>query len=132
MKKCFLKSYDALDALFDFAGQFGVTYGLSERLRFELNVVIEELFTNAVKFAPPGPGEVEFDLQMDAGVLTLLMVDTNAREFDVEVSSGHHQEALQERAIGGLGLQFIHQIMDSVDYRYHHPISRIVLTKRVD
>ncbi len=133
MVRRFQKSYLALDALFEAAQEFAAEEGFDGKLRFGLMVVLEELFTNAVKFSPPGDGELELHLEVESGLLTVALTDFNAKEFDFDpVFDESPSRSLNEREVGGLGLRFIREIMDTIEYCYEEPISRVVLTRRVD
>ena len=50
MRKKFTRSLDSLDAIFSFIDKFVHSRKIDPALIFTLNLVVEELFTNMVKY----------------------------------------------------------------------------------
>jgi anti-sigma regulatory factor (Ser/Thr protein kinase) len=104
---------------------------LSGEVEFDLNLVLEELFTNSVTHGGCAGMEnaVQVRLQVrDNGVL--LEYSDRGRPFDPLTAPEPDLEApLQERGIGGLGVHLVRQIMRDVDYRRADGWNRIVMRR---
>ena len=88
-------------------------------LTMQLNLAIEEAVVNVMNYAYPAgtEGTVCIDAQVSDGVLQFVISDSGApfdptarAEVDTTLSA-------EERGIGGLGIQIVRQIMDSIDYK---------------
>ena len=127
----FGRTFGSLESIFGFVAEFLEANGLRDSAAFELDLVIEELFTNMVKYHPHGAPEIEIGLsRLGPDVLVVL------RDFDVEpydptraprVDVGR---PLGERPTGGLGLHLVRRIARDLRYDYRDRISTLTLTVR--
>ena len=58
----FGRTFGSLESIFGFVAEFLEANGLPASAAFELDLVIEELFTNMVKYHPHGAPEIEIGL----------------------------------------------------------------------
>lgn len=127
----FGRSFDSLDGIFAFVADFLASHGLPEAMSFDLDLVIEELFTNMVKYSPRGAAEVEIGLERRDGLVEIVLRDFDVERFDpTEASEAEADRALTERRRGGLGLRLVRRIAESVRYDYRDRTSTITLTVR--
>ena len=99
-----------------------------------VNVSIEEVLTNTIDYGydEDGPHRIGIALRREAGAL-VVEIEDDGREFD---PSGPPPEvdfdaSLEERAVGGLGLFLVHELMDRVDYRRAGGRNFVTLTKNL-
>lgn len=126
----FAKGLEALDAIFEFLGEFGDRYQLDEQTRFCLDLVAEELFTNTVKYGSGKDNRVLIRIEKAGRRLRLEVVDRDAKPFDL--SSVEPLPALapvEEKRPGGLGLHLIRSLVDEVASEYKDGEMRIWVTK---
>ncbi len=132
MEKKFSKDFGSLDRIDAFVRSFAAGRGLDEGTVFTLNFVIEEIFTNMVKYQPTAANDVLIGLSIDGGSVTVKMVDYGVRYFDPTsappVDTG---KPLSERRPGGLGVHLVKQYMDDFNYEYVGSDSIITLTKKL-
>ena len=98
----------------EFMGKAGVT----ER-EFEIMLAVEEWYVNIVKhgFLGRNIGIVKLALDMTDGRLEVTVSD-NGPEFDpLSIPEPEKPENVEEAKIGGLGIHFIRNLMNSVNYR---------------
>jgi anti-sigma regulatory factor (Ser/Thr protein kinase) len=98
---------------------FALAHRLSDRDRFVLNLVVDELATNIVEHANAESGDqlVHLRVRILDGRLDLELED-GGDEFDpLALPPPALDEPLDERAIGGLGIHLVRQTVDDIRYR---------------
>jgi len=84
-----------------------------------LDLALEELFTNMVKYSPGGAPQVDVDIATVAGGVEVVLTDYDVDFFDVtRVPDADVNLPIEQRRPGGLGLHLIRRMLDSLDYRY--------------
>ncbi|RMD95499.1 MAG: ATP-binding protein [Calditrichaeota bacterium] len=132
MQKKFKRSLDALDRVFDFIDSFIQKYKVNEQVAFTMKLVIEELFTNMVKYNSDNPNEILIDLKHKNQELIMQLVDFDVEPFDITQSpSVDISQSIKERKVGGLGLQLVKQMVDEINYEYKNRNSIITLIKKL-
>jgi len=99
-----------------------------------INLAVEEAVVNVMNYAyPKGTvGEVRIDASVTDGLLTLLISDSGT-PFDPTVKKDPDINLpAEKRAIGGLGILLVRQIMDTVTYRYTDGKNILTLVKKLN
>jgi serine/threonine-protein kinase RsbW len=131
MQRSFKRTLGSLEPLFEFIGDFAGRERLGDDAVFALNLAIEELFTNMVKYGG-GSDEVSIDLSVCNGDLVIVMVHSGADEFDpTETADVDADQPLAERSPGGIGLHLVRKVMDSVMYEHRDGAAHLRLTKHL-
>jgi anti-sigma regulatory factor (Ser/Thr protein kinase) len=129
----FAKDMASLGGIFAFLSEFAKGSGLGEQVELTLDLVAEELFTNAVKYGAGGDGKVRLTVEKTGGALWLELVDFNAKPFDPEsVEPPPLGPLIGERRAGGLGLRLVRSLMDEVVYEYRDGELMIRGTKHLE
>jgi anti-sigma regulatory factor (Ser/Thr protein kinase) len=100
--------------------------GFDPEHSFTVDLLVEELFTNSLRYGKGGGPEVSLRLggEQDELVLTL-------RDFDVESFDPTAAPATPAGvSAGGHGLRLVRSISDSIRYEYKEGSAIITLTKR--
>lgn len=133
MERRFPRTLDALGSLFDFVAEFLTVHGLDPDVSFDLDLVVEELFTNLVKYNRDGTQEIAVGLELNDSTVTLTVRDFGVEPWDItrapEVDT---TRPVLDRKAGGLGIHLVKQIADTMKYDYHDRNSTITVTKRLD
>ena len=79
MQRLFPRSIDALAMIAHFVDEFIAANRLGQGASFSVNLVIEELFTNMVKYSSGGAEEISVQLESRDDRIVLQMID-----YDVE------------------------------------------------
>lgn len=92
--------------------------GLDDHTIYELQLAVDEACANVVHHAYEGvePGDMEISCDLDAQTLTICVRDWGAGFTPGDVPEPDVDAPLEERALGGLGLFLIRQVMDQVCY----------------
>jgi anti-sigma regulatory factor (Ser/Thr protein kinase) len=131
MQRSFKRTLGSLEPLFGFIGEFAGRERLDEDAVFALNLAIEELFTNMVKYGG-GADEVSIDLAVCDGDLVAVLIHPGADEFDpTSAEEADPDRPLSERVPGGLGLHLVRRMMDSVTYEHRDGAAQLRLTKHL-
>lgn len=133
MQKKFNRSYDSLDQIFEFTERILSTEEIEQSLRFPVHFVMEELFTNMVKYNPGNPNDILLDVDASDHRVRVSITDYDVHEFDVTAERKVDTESsLEERPIGGLGLHLIKKMVDTIEYDYNSKQSTVTFTKGPD
>jgi anti-sigma regulatory factor (Ser/Thr protein kinase) len=131
MHRTFARSYDSLEPLFEFTGDFAQRNRMDESVVYAMNLAVEELFTNMVKYGGGGD-EVSVRLDVRGSDLVIRIDHPGAAPFDVsKTDAADVERPLAERVPGGIGLHLVRRIMDTFDYEYLDGVARVTLTKRL-
>ena len=130
MRKKFHRSFDSLEDIFEFTESIFVDEDVAQSVRFPVHFVMEELFTNMVKYNPKNSNDIMLDVDAGDSAVTVRITDYDVDDFDVSIVPDVDIDApLQIRRPGGLGLHLIHKMVDSLDYGYANRQSTVTFTK---
>jgi anti-sigma regulatory factor (Ser/Thr protein kinase) len=122
-----------LGRLAGFAEEFARTHGLPEAERARLLIVLEELFTNAVKHGYPNgtAGRIEVALALNKSRLEIDFRD-DGRPFDpLSHSSPDLDRPPADRPLGGLGLLLLRSLVHEASYCRDRGRNRLVLIRHL-
>src|SRR5688572_645637 len=129
----FPRRTDAIEAIVAFTAESFEALGIDPRLRTSVDLALEELFTNVVKYDRGGAAPVRIALARKAGGVEATVTVAGVERFDPtldrEVDIG---APIEKREPGGLGLHLVRQFADSLDYQYDEARrqARIVFTRK--
>jgi serine/threonine-protein kinase RsbW len=133
IERSFPRRVDALGSIFEFVRDFFASQGLPTEQTFDVDLILEELFTNMVRHSRDGRHDIDVKLDWDGSNLTLVLRDFDVSPFDVsEAPRVDLSRPPQERTPGGLGLHLVHMLSDGVSYEYADRTSTITVTKRLE
>jgi len=133
MQRDFKKAVSSLSEIFAFIDDHISEAGVSPAARYAIYFVVEELFTNMVKYAGGTTEDVTIALQTDGSRLTIQLTDHDVEPFDPATAPQLDPlTPLQERRIGGLGIQLVKQMVDDLQYSYADRCSTITITKNLE
>ena len=121
---------DSLERIAASVEEIGQKDNWSADLVFKINIVLDELATNIVKYGGK-VSEIEVSLSSEQEVVTVEITD-DGRSFDplTEAPEPDLDSSLNERRIGGLGVFFVRSMMDDLHYRRDQGKNHLALTKR--
>ena len=106
-------------------------HGLTPQIAYAVNLSIDEILTNTISYGYDDEEEhrIGLTLHLQGDSLVVEIVD-DGRAFDSSLEREANIEAtLEERAIGGLGLFLVQQMMDDVAYQRRDDFNVITLRK---
>jgi len=130
MKKKFTRSYDSLEKIFEFAEDVFSSQNVAQSVRFPVHFVMEELFTNMVKYGTGNSNDILLNVDTADGIVEVSLTDYDVDEFDVTGERNVDIDApLAERTPGGLGVHLIQRMVDTLEYDYTRRRSTVTFTK---
>lgn len=126
VERSFKRSFGQLQEVFDFTNEFSLTHAINDKVRYVLDLAVEELFTNMVKYNPGGGGDIQMRLKIDGGELIVHLADPDSEPFDVSKQrSIDLKRSLEDRKPGGLGVYLVQKLVENLHYQHHDRVSTI-------
>ncbi len=118
-QKSFPRTAACLPEIFDFMDAFFEDAGISDEHRMPMHFVVEELFTNLVKYSRGGKQDILLELKRDGDRLIMSITDFDVERFDIRtVPDANIDLPLKDRKPGGLGIHILKRMVDHVGYEY--------------
>lgn len=131
MSATFQREVGELPRVFELAGRFFDKTEGEAPLRRTVEFVLEEIFTNCVKYNPAGRSGIDVALQNRGGELQVTITDRDSERFDLRTDAPAVDPdlPLEARKPGRLGVFLVGKLMDRVEYDYTGRVSTITLFK---
>ncbi|MCX6305436.1 MAG: SpoIIE family protein phosphatase [Bacteroidetes bacterium] len=128
-----LNQVSELDKLAARIEELSGTWNIPPKTGMEVNLVLEELFTNVVFYAFDDQHEhtIIIDFVLTDVHQLLIRLEDDGKPFNLLETKVDDviDKPLEERQIGGLGVHFVRKMMDSVEYRRDGDKNIVTLTK---
>jgi serine/threonine-protein kinase RsbW len=106
-------------AIREFVASAGRELGLSESVIWDLKLAVDEACTNVIRHAYRGQGgELEVAVERVECGIRVVIHDWGAPFDPQAIPVPNLTLPLEQRPLGGLGLFFMRQVMDRVEYRF--------------
>ncbi len=126
MERTFQRTFDQLQDVFDFTNEFAIAHAINDKVRYVLDLAVEEFFTNMVKYNPKGRSELLVRMVLEQQEIVVHLVDPDSEAFDVtKKRSVDLRKSLEERKPGGLGVFLVQKLVENLHYIHHNRISTI-------
>lgn len=128
--RAFRPGLEALAELVRFTAEAFAREGLPRELLPVVDFVLEELFTNVVKYGASA-ADIEVGLHAIPGGVEVTLSAEGVGDFDPTRAPVVDTSApIEQRQPGGLGLHLIRQLVDSIEYQYRSEARRSRVTFR--
>jgi len=99
--------------------QFGYVNGLPEACITEINICLDELFTNTVSYGFTDDLEhiIRFSINADHNMLTINIEDEGIPFNPLKKKEPEILDDLINARIGGLGIHIVRKLMDDISYK---------------
>lgn len=133
MERSFERDFRALGEIFEFTGRFAAAHRLEELLGLSINLIVEELFTNMVKYNTGAGQPIHISMDVDDGRLRIELVDEDVDPWDPTAAPVVRvDQPIEERRAGGLGLHLVRSIADDLKYEYEDRRMKITVIKNLE
>ena len=115
--------YKNLARIGDFVYRAAIKAGLDERAGYALQMAVDEACANIIEHAYGGEGKGQIDLvyQLQEEGLQIIIYD-QGRPFDpAQVTELDIKTPLNKRQLGGMGVFFMHRLVDRVEFEFGTP-----------
>ena len=132
MERRFQRDLSSLPELSRFVADFLTHHGLSPSNAYDLDLILEELFTNVLKYSS-GTGDVAVGLTRDDSLITIAVREFDAaKAYDItRAPEPDLTRPIAERKVGGLGIHMVRQLAETIRYEYKDRVSTTTITKKV-
>ena len=132
MKKKFERSFDHLDQVFDFIFIFTEKHKLDPSTVHSINLAVEEIFTNMIKYNPENIADIQLDLQLHKDDVIIILTDYEEEPFDLtKISVYDLEQPVEKRPVGKLGLHLVKKVMDHIEYSHTNGKTIIKMVKHL-
>jgi anti-sigma regulatory factor (Ser/Thr protein kinase) len=120
-----------LETLCQHLNKFGHVSGLSEACITDINICLDELFTNIVSYGFTDDLEhiIRFTINVDNNVLTLTIEDEGIAFNPLEKKDPEIPADLIDVRIGGLGIHIVRKLMDDISYERKRGKNKLTMKK---
>lgn len=131
MEKHFARRLESLSEIAAFLAELTLQLELDPSISFSVNMAVEELFTNMVKYNGRGEMDILVGVDRAPGGVEIRLVDYDSEPFDVtKIRDVDVEASLEERTPGGLGIHLVRKLMDEISYEYKNRQTSIRLFKK--
>ena len=128
------RELESLPQVMQLVETFFLTADVDSKMRFPVELALEEIFTNVVRHNSDGKGLIGITLGLENDEMIITVTDSDTPRFDpVADSPAVDVDApLAERSAGGLGIHLVKKIMDRIEYSHRDRTGTITLHKRLN
>ena len=118
--RTFPAQFENLDPIRDFVGEIARQAGMDPKEIYNAQLAVDEACSNIIEYAYEGipDGQIEVNVFATRDALTMILNDQGKRFDADEIIDPDVDAALEDRAIGGLGLFFMRKLMDEVRFEW--------------
>ena len=113
-------SYENLEKIADFVRQYARQAGFGDASLYAIETAVDEACSNIIEhgYGGEGKGDIECCCEFDETSLTITLTDQGSPFTPSEIDMPDLNVPLDQRKAHGLGLYFMHQMMDEVSFKY--------------
>lgn len=130
--KTFNRSINELENIFQFLEMSGHKFQLNERQLHDIELSVEEIFTNMVRHNVTSDEKIEITIENYNGQILTCLTDREDEPFDLTKSGEiDFDEYIEKKKSGGLGIFLVKQLMDEVKFEHLDGRSKITIIKNL-
>ncbi len=122
-----------LDHLCQTCEEIGRSIGISDKSIFEMNLALDELFTNIISYGFQDQQEhtIKIVITIEGDLLHMCIEDDGLPFNPLASKTPDFQCGIEECKIGGLGIHLIRKLMDDVQYQRLADKNILVLKRKI-
>ncbi len=123
-----------LERLTAFLDAFCQSEGISDDICYQLQIALEELVINAIKYGgcEPKEGAIRLAIWKAADEVRAVLSDSGTAFNPLDAPSPDLTKSLRDRPVGGLGIHIARNLMASIRYERREGRNYLYLTKPVN
>ncbi len=120
-----------LDVLCEHVGSFCEKCGIAKKQKFEINLAMDELFTNIINhgFHDEAEHQIHVTCNKEGQTVTITIRDDGVPFNPLEAPQPNLNCTFSDREIGGLGIHLIKAYIDQIEYHRDTDANVLTLTK---
>ena len=106
---------------------------MTKKQKFEINLALDELFTNIINhgFQDSSEHRIEVSCSKNRDQIKIVIQDDGVAFNPTKAPQPNLKCAFDDRSIGGLGIHLIRAYMDHIEYHRRGAKNVLTLTKRI-
>lgn len=122
-----------LERLEAFISAFCDKEGVPEEISYQLQVALEELVLNAIKYGgcEPAEGAIRLAIKKEGDEVSAVLSDSGAGFNPLDMPPPDLTKSVLERPVGGLGIHLVRHLIPSIRYERREGRNHLYLTKPV-
>lgn len=122
-----------LDSVRDLVSTLERSCDLPAKIVFDINVVLDELLSNIIKYGYSDDAAHEIHIKLAATDAAIeISIEDDGKAFDpLTLPAPDLSLSLAERPVGGLGIHFVRKLMDAVEYKRENNCNYMFLRKNI-
>ncbi|HZY09523.1 MAG TPA: ATP-binding protein [Bacteroidota bacterium] len=133
MEKKFKREINSLKKIFSFVDEFASKNKIGKSGKFTTRFVVEELFTNMVKYNTASLKDISIGLGLKKNKIIMKLIDYESKPFDITRPRNIDiKQSLKERKAGGLGIHLVQLMVDKITYQHVKGRSQITVIKNME
>ena len=133
MERSFKRSIASLPPVVAFLGEFFAAEAIDRGRNQTIDLAVEELFTNLVKYNKGTTRDISISLNRDDAHVEVTLTDYDVEPFDItRLKEVQIDRPLAERKPGGLGIHLVRKMVDRISYSYENRISTTTFIKTLE
>ena len=133
MDKTLKRDLSELQTIVAATDEFFAAHGIDASIRMHVDLSIEELFVNMVKYNLGTERDIRLQLMPSDDGVEGSLTDYDVDPFDPTCAPAVDVDApIEQRVPNGLGLYLVSKMVDSIHYQYRDRQSRITFVKHAD
>jgi len=133
MERTFKRSFSELKDIVAATAEFFEESRIDPSIRTHVDLSIEELFVNMVKYNKETDHDILLQLSRTGNGVEVSLTDYDVEPFDPTNPPTVDIDApLEQRSPNGLGLFLVSKMVDSIHYQYRNRESKITFIKRAE
>ena len=110
---------------------FGEMQGIPNSIIFAINLCLDELITNTIKYGYNDTNEhsITIDLELTETEVIIELIDDGLPFNPLERSDPDIGQDLDDRPIGGLGIYLVRNMMNQVNYQRQDDKNQVIMKK---
>ena len=102
-------------------------------VEFHVNLALDEIISNVIHYGWKNAGEHQINVRLSLlNNEVRVEIENDAMPFNpLEVPAPDLNRPLDERAVGGLGIHLVRQVMDGLEYQWRDGKNLLVMKKKL-
>jgi len=115
--------FENLAKIGDFINQAAVQAGLNDRAAYAVQMAVDEACANIIEHAygGEGKGQIHLTYHLQKNGLQVIIYDQGMPFDPSQVTELDTQAPLSERSSRGMGVFFIHKLIDNIEFKFGTP-----------
>lgn len=131
LHKVFKNDTKEMQNVLDFIDDNLKDFTMSEKIRNNIKICVEEIFVNICHYAYEGEGDIKIKLDFKDNLFNVTFVDSGVPFDPLAKADPNIHEDFEKRQIGGLGIFMVKKMSEEVSYTYEDNKNQLLVKFKV-